>query len=233
MTLPELLKQIFPTGNNVAIANNVVYGEGTTASGKVAIIGTCNNPAIGIEEILLLSQRFLDVMRNNPGRPILMLVDNRGQKMARSDELLGLNQYIAHLVQVQDQARRQGHQVMALVYGNSIAGGFIAFGLCAGQTYALPASNTSVMILPAIARVTKLPLEYLEKLSQTIPVFAPGVKNFHRTGGLHEIWDGDLNACLEKALQEDQRTDRRAELGAQRGGRSLAFDLVRKIANEP
>jgi len=232
MKLPELLKRIFPDGNKAIIDNNIVYGEGTTASGTVEIIGTCNHAAIGIREILLLSGRFLNVMQKNPGRPILMLVDNNGQKMALEDELLGLNQYIAHLVKLQDQARRRGHKVIALVFGNSIAGGFIAFGLCAGETYALPDSNTSVMILPAIARITKLPLEYLKELSKTIPVFAPGVKNFYQTGGLRGIWDGNMNACLEKALKEDQNMDQRAELGRLRGGRPLAFDVARKIVNE-
>jgi malonate decarboxylase gamma subunit len=232
MTLLELLKQIFPDGNKVVIDDNIVHGEGLTASGTVEIIGTCNNTTIGIREILSLSKRFINVMQKNPGRPILMLVDNNGQKMALEDELLGLNQYIGHLVKLQDLARRQGHKVIALVYGNSIAGGFVAFGLCAGHTYALADSNTSVMSLPAISRVTKLPLEYLEELSRTVPVFAPGVKNFFQTGGLEGIWEGDLNACLEKALKEDQSTDRRAELGAQRGGRPMAFDVARKIAND-
>ena len=115
MTLQEILKQIFPDGNKVVVDNNIVYGEGATASGTVEIIGTCNNASIGINESLLLSRRFLNVMRKNPGRPILLLVDNNGQKMAREDELLGLNQYIAHLVKVQDLARRQGHKVIALV----------------------------------------------------------------------------------------------------------------------
>lgn len=232
MTLQELLKNLFPDGNKVVVERNIVYGEGATASGTVEIIGTCNNTVIGIREILLLSKRFINVMTKNPGRPILMLVDNNGQKMALEDELLGLNQYIAHLVKLQDQARRQGHKVIALVYGNSIAGGFIAFGLCAGQTYALPDSNTSVMILPAISRVTKLPLEYLEELSKTVPVFAPGVRNFLQTGGLQGIWEGDLSSCLLKALKEDQSFDKRAELGAQRGGRPMAFDVFWKILNE-
>lgn len=232
MILQELLKKLFPDGNKVVVDNNIVYGEGATASGTVEIIGTCNNTVIGIREILLLSKRFINVMTKNPGRPILMLVDNSGQKMDLEGELLGLNQYIAHLVKLQDQARRQGHKVIALVYGNSIAGGFIAFGLCAGKTYALPDSNTSVMILPAISRITKLPLEYLEKLSKTIPVFAPGVKNFLQTGGLQGIWEGDLNTCLENALKEDQVLDNRAELGMKRRGRPTAFHISGKIVNE-
>jgi malonate decarboxylase gamma subunit len=232
MTLQELLKRIFPDGNKIVIDKNIVYGTGASASGAVEIIGTCNNASIGIGEILLLSKRFINVMQKNPGRPILMLVDNSGQKMALEDELLGLNQYIAHLVKLQDLARRQGHKVISLVYGNSIAGGFIAFGLCAGDTYALPDSNTSVMSLPAVARVTKMPLEYLEELSKTVPVFAPGVKNFYQAGGLQGIWEGDLSVCLEKALKEDQGFDKRAELGARRLGRPMAFDVSWKIVNE-
>jgi len=232
MTPQELLAQICPAGNNIVINNDIFYGEGTTASGTLEIIGTCNNATIGIREILLLSRRFLHVMQNFPGRPILMLVDNNGQKMALEDELLGLNQYIAHLVLLQDLARRLGHKVMALIYGNSIAGGFIAFGLCAEQTYALPGSHTSVMTLPAIARVTKLPLEYLEELAKTIPVFAPGVNNFYQTGGLQGIWEGNLNACLEKALKEKRLADQRAELGARRGGQPMALDVARHVMHE-
>lgn len=229
MTPQALLTELFPAGHEVAIENNVMFGKGSTVSGAVSVIGVCNNTAIGIAEILALSRHFLRVMQETPGQPILMLVDNSGQKMTLEDELLGLNQYIAHLVKLQDLARQSGHKVIALVYGNSIAGGFIAFGLCAGQTYALPQSNTSVMTLPAISRVTKLPLEYLEELAKTVPVFAPGVDNFYQTGGLQGIWTGDLNTCLEQALETDQAVDCRAELGEKRGGRKMAHDIMRQI----
>lgn len=231
MTLQDTLSKLFPAGQHIESDGNVFSGEGQTAAGTVAIIGTDNNTTVGIKEILQLSRCFIRIMQENPGRPILMLVDNNGQKMALEDELLGLNQYIAHLIKLQDQARRRGHKVIALVYGNSIAGGFIAFGLCAGHTYALSDANTSVMALPAVARVTKLPLEYLEKLSLTVPVFAPGVNNFYQTGGLESIWSGDLNSCLEQALTADQSNDRRAGLGEQRGGRKLAIEVMRKVVN--
>lgn len=232
MTVSEVLNKIFPLGNTVEIENNIVSGEGRTATGIVEIIGTCNNTVIGVNELLALSEKFIKVMRENPGRPILMMVDNNGQKMALKDELLGLNQYIAHLVKLQDTARRNSHKVIALVYGNSIAGGFIAFGLCAGHTYALEDSNTSVMALPAVARVTKLPLEYLEELSKTVAVFAPGVKNFYLTGGLQNVWREDLNKCLENALKEDQDSDARSLIGMERGGRCAAYNITKKIADE-
>ena len=231
MKAQEVLSRIFPEGYEIQSSGAVFSGTGKTTSGPVAVIGTEGHPVLGISVLLKLSEVMLQVLRETPRRPILLLVDNDGQKMALEDELLGLNQYIAHLVKVQDMARRKGHPVIALVYGNSCAGGFIGFGLCAGHTYALPDSNTSVMILPAIARVTKLPLEYLEELSKTVAVFAPGVQNFERTGGVESVWDGDLNQCLEQALQKDQSADQRAELGAQRGGRPLSATVINRILN--
>lgn len=228
LTPDALLAQLFPAGCEVTNEEHILYGEGRTAAGPVAVIGTADT-AIGVAEVLTLSRHFLEVIENHPGRPIVMLVDNSGQKMALTDELLGLNQYIAHLVQLQDLARRRGHAVVALVYGNSIAGGFIAFGLGAGHTYALPDAETSVMKLPAIARVTKLPPAYLEELSRSVAVFAPGVENFHRTGGLEAVWREDLPACLEAALRLDQGADRRAETGRERGGRPLAAEVRRRV----
>ena len=229
MTPRELLAGLFPAGCKWSVENNVLAGEGVTGSGAVGVIGACGNATLGAAEILRLSRHFLQIMREHPGRPILMLIDIGGQRMALGEELLGLHQYIAHLVKLQDLARRLGHKVIALVYGNAVAGGFVAFGLCAGQTYALPGGNTSVMALSAISRVTKLPVEYLDELGKTVPVFAPGVDNFFRAGGLHGIWTGDLNARLEQALKMDERGDCRAALGAQRGGRMLALEVARRI----
>jgi len=170
----ELLERLFPLGSEVVADGRLVSGEGRTASGPVAIAGTRGGPTLGARELLFLSGRFLAVMRETPGRPILMLVDNRGQTMALEEELIGLGEYVAHCVKAQDLARRRGHRVIALVHGNSVAGGFIAFGLCAGRTYALPDAETSVMALPAVARVTKMPLERLEELARRSPSSPPG-----------------------------------------------------------
>jgi len=230
MNINEVLDKLFPSGHSVEVKEHIVYGEAQTASGKISVIGT-NETYIGIEEILKLGDCFSEVMKKHPGRPILMLVDNNGQRMALKEELLGLSQYIANLVKFQDCARRAGHKLISLVYGNSIAGGFIAFGLCAGRTYALKGANTSVMNLPAIARVTKLKLEYLEELSKSVPVFAPGCENFHKMGGIQEIWEDNLPACLEKALAEDDSEDNRTELGMKRGGRVMAKKIIESIIN--
>ncbi len=226
MNLEAVLSALFPAGYQTQVDGLVSAGEGQTARGTIAWIGTREPIALGIDEALALSGAWLRVLRQSPGRPILMLVDNRGQKMALNDELRGLNQYLAHLANLQDLAMRRGHAVLALVHGNSMAGAFIAWGLCAGRVYALPDSQTSVMALPAMARVTKLPLERLEDLSRQIPVFAPGVANFMKTGGLHGLWEGNLSQCLDQALADYDSADNRAQLGKQRGGRLLAAEIM-------
>ena len=50
----------------------------------------------------------LDVVRDHPSRPILLLVDTQGQRLSHRDELLGINGYMAHLAKCLDLARRQG-----------------------------------------------------------------------------------------------------------------------------
>ena len=226
MNLEPVLKSLFPAGYRTQVDGLVAAGEGQAASGSVAWIGSREPIALGIDDALALSDAWLRVLRETPGRPILMLVDNRGQKMGLEEERLGLHDYLAHLVKLQDLAMRRGHKVLALVHGESMAGAFIAWGLCAGRVYALADSHTSVMALPAMARVTKLPLERLEALSRQIPVFAPGVDNFMRTGGLHGLWEGDLSRCLEQALAGYADDDNRAQLGKQRGGRLMAAEIM-------
>lgn len=231
MKTKQVLEQIFPAGYNIEREGSVFSGIGETASGTVAIIGSSDHTVIGVQEALLLSRYLLKVIKETPKRPILLMVDNNGQKMALFDELLGLNQYLAFLAKLQDYAMRSGHQVIALVYGNSSAGAFIGFGLSAGHTYALPDADTYVMSLPAIARVTKLPLNYLKDLSTKIAVFAPGIQNFYLSGGLQEIWNGDLNLCLEKALTKEQKQDLRAKTGAARKGRPVAEKIIERVIN--
>ncbi len=118
-----------------------------------------------------------------------MLVDTAGQRLARRDELLGINGYFAHLAQTLDLARRRGARLITLVYGESVSGGFLSFGLMADQIHALPDAQVRVMDLRAMARVTKQPLEKLQALSQSSPVFAPGVANYVAMGAVDSLWE--------------------------------------------
>ncbi|CAJ0592289.1 unnamed protein product [Cylicocyclus nassatus] len=66
----------------------------------------------------------------------------------------------------------------------------------ADHIHALPDAQVRVMDLRAMARVTKQPLEKLQALSQSSPVFAPGVENYVAMGAVDSIWSGDLAAHL-------------------------------------
>ncbi|WP_312785603.1 biotin-independent malonate decarboxylase subunit gamma, partial [Stenotrophomonas indicatrix] len=167
----------------------------------------------------------------HPQRPIVMLVDTAGQRLARRDELLGINGYFAHLAQTLDLARRRGARLVTLVYGESVSGGFLSFGLMADLIHALPDAQVRVMDLRAMARVTKQPLEKLQALSLTSPVFAPGVENYVAMGAVQSLWDGDLAHHLLEALRAAVDGDHRAALGAERGGRTLAAQVAIAVSH--
>jgi malonate decarboxylase gamma subunit len=230
--IDKLLKEFFPEGFEIEKSDSIITGMGKLNGHKIALIGTFDNAFIGAKETLVLSGKLMEIIKNEPGCPILMLVDNNGQTMSLQEELLGLPQYIGHLLSVQDFARRNGHKIISVVYGNAIAGGFIAFGMGApSRIYATESATPSVMNLPAISRVTKLPLEELEELAKTVPVFAPGHDNFFKMGGLHEIWSDDLSGKLQEAFDNYSEDDNRAELAMNRGGRNEAFNVINEVIN--
>ncbi|MDH2327688.1 biotin-independent malonate decarboxylase subunit gamma [Cereibacter sp. SYSU M97828] len=218
MKIHDLLPQLFPHGHDIAFDGEYFAGS----AGDVSVIGTCDRAAIGAALSHRMAGEVLRICRDHPGRPILLLVDTLGQKMSRRDETICLNAYIAHLAKCLDHARGRGHKTIGLVYGEAVSAGFLSSSMLADACYALPEAEVKVMNLPAMSRVTKIPLERLEELSRTSAVFAPGVANYIAMGAVRGIWEGDLAACLKAALAEDPGPDTRRALGEQRGGRTLA-----------
>lgn len=229
----SLCGELFPAGHDVRVEGERVVGTGRTKKGEVAIVGTHGHAAIGAELAYALAGDVLAVMESHPGRPILMLVDTQGQNLSRRDEMLGNPGYLAHLAQCFEVARRRGHQILALVYGEAVSGGFLALGMTADDAYALPEAQVRVMALPAMARITQLPVERLEELCRTSPIFGPGVDNYEKLGCLEKVWRGNLSAALEAALDAPSHPDRRRALGAERGGRLAAHDVVERLLREP
>src|SRR3954454_13079957 len=232
MDAKTLLDRLFPSGCDVAFDGIYFSGTGRCAGTDVAVIGTVDNTPIGIELAYRMAGAVLDVVRNHSGRPILLLVDTQGQRLSHRDELLGINGYMAHLAKCLDLARRQEHRVLGLVYSQAVSGGFLASSMLADTCYALPEAEIRVMNLPAMARVTKIPLERLQELSKTSAVFAPGVENYHRMGAIRALWDGDLSAHLEAALTEPEEGDRRRQDGEARGGRTLARAVADRVRRD-
>ena len=232
MDMKSLLNRLFPEGHEVAIDDVYFDGTGRVYGAEVAVIGTVDNTPIGIELAFSMAGAVLEELRPHPGRPILLLVDTQGQRLSHRDELLGINGYMAHLAKCIDLARRNGHRVLGLVYGQAVSGGFLATSLLADRCYALPDAEIRVMNLPAMARVTKIPLERLTELSASSPVFAPGVENYRRMGAIAGLWDGDLASCLAEALAVPVDSDSRREWGEERGGRQLARKVADRVRRD-
>jgi malonate decarboxylase gamma subunit len=229
MKLQDVLTQLFPSGCNTVTKGWLVSGEAILAEKTVSIIGTTDHTFIGVREIVALSEKFLDVTEQFPGRPIIMLVDNNGQRMALDEELLALPEYVAHLLKVEQAARLSGCKLIAIVYGNTVAGGFIGFGMGADRVVSVPGGEASVMKLEAISRVTKMPLEKLKDLAAKVSVFAPGCENFFKMGGLYEMWTDNFPAQLQRLISSDVSQDLRAQLGRERGGRESAHSVVNEV----
>ncbi len=232
MDIRTLLERLFPAGHSVAFEETYFHGSGTCRGAAVAVLGTSEEVEIGVELALAMARDVLDVIKTSPRRPILLLVATTGQRLSRRDEMLGINAYLAHLAKTIDLAKRMGHPVVSLVWSRAVSGGFLATGLLADLCFALPEAEIGVMNLPAMSRITKIPLERLEALSATSPVFAPGVANYLRMGAIEAIWEGDLEANLDEALRMPSTRERRRVLGDSRGGRQLARSVAERVRSD-
>ena len=224
-----LATTLFGEGHGIAADGDFLHGSVSFDGAPLTVLGTTHHAPIGVRLALAQARVVLDTVAQHPGRPILLLIDTQGQQLRRRDELLGINRAMAHLGLAIDLARRHGHRVLGLVYDQALSGGFITSGLIADACDALPGAEIRVMRIPAMARVTKLPEALLTRLSESNPVFAPGVDNYVAMGGVRRLWQGDLRACLREALAEAPVHDRRAQDGAARGGRLLAAAIAQRV----
>jgi len=229
MDWTALAATLFGPNHGIVADGDFLAGRAEFDGATLAVIGTTHHAPIGVQLALAQARVVLDTVASHPGRPILLLIDTQGQQLRQRDELLGIHRAMAHLGTALDFARRRGHRVLGLVYDQALSGGFITSGLMADACDALPEAEIRVMRIPAMARVTKLPEALLTALSESNPVFAPGVANYVAMGGVRALWRGDLRAALREALASLPDTDRRAQDGAERGGRALAAAVARRV----
>src|SRR3984885_6225808 len=236
MTLDEILKSLFPAGHDVKTsAAGMITGTAQRKGGaSIAVIGVANGVALGTAGVLPLANEVLDVVAKGGNTPILVLVDTRGQLMARRDEMRGLNEYLAHLAKCLLLASQQGHRTIGLEYGKAAAGAFLATALATDFLIGLPGAEPVVMDLPSVSRVTKLPMDKLKELAKATPVFAPGLDHLAQMGAVAEIWDlrKPLDEQLEEALKKASPVDTRDELGATRKGRPMAAKVANRVIAE-
>jgi len=237
MTLDDVLGSLFPAGHTVQRGpHHTVHGTGRLGDkGDVALIGVVDGEMVGADASLLLAEQVLSIIQKDDHTPILVLIDAGIQMLTRRDELLGMNEYFAHLIKTLALAARRGHRTIALLYGPAAGGVFIAAGLATQLLAALPGGVPSVMDLPSIARVTKLPLARLTEMAKSTPIFAPGPDPWFLMGGITEKWDAETSLAdqLANALGKDiEPSDRRDDIGLERKGRLLAAEIARRVAKE-
>ncbi|MCJ2051566.1 biotin-independent malonate decarboxylase subunit gamma [Methylobacterium sp. J-070] len=234
MTLAEILASLFPSGHAVAVQDGLVTGSGPFEGGTMHVVGIDGDTPLGVEGAATLSRAVLDAVRTGDRAPILVAVDSDSQRMSRRDELLGLNECLAHLAKTLLLADRSGHPTIGLIYGHSAAGAFIATALATRVLVALPGAEPSVMDLPSVARVTKLPLDKLQEMAKTTPVFAPGLDNMVATGAVHVVLDParPLAGQIRDVIDGMQPGDVRDRLGAERGGRPVARAVAAAVIDQ-
>ena len=234
MTLDEVLAALFPSGHTVKSGpSGTVHGTAKVeGQGEVTVVGIASGMPLGVDGAILLAGHVLAAVEAGRRAPIVVLVDTASQNMARRDELLGLNEYLAHLVKSLTLAAMLGHRTVSVLFGHAAAGAFIATALSSQSLVALPGAAPSVMDLPSISRVTKLPLEQLNELAKSTPIFAPGVAPLFAIGAVTETWAADqpFAPSLAALVQQPAATaDPRDRIGLERKGRLLAQKIAERV----
>ena len=233
MTLDEVLKGLFPDGHSVERRGNVLTGNGPLAGGgEITVIGIVDGAPLSPDDVVPLAAHVLDAIDAGGDKPILVLVDTQGQLMARHAEMVGLNEYCAHLAKCLLLASGEGHRTVGFEYGKAVAGAFLATALATDVLVGIEGASPAVMDLPSIARVTKLPLKKLEEMAKTTSVFAPGLDHLFETGAMATIWDAGkpLDAQLAETLKHAKSEDERGALGKERGGRKMSAEIADRVA---
>lgn len=224
-----LCSRIFPMGYKITIDRDLVFGEATLSNGPVAIVGTVNQAAIGVDLAFSIASKVLEIIEIYPQKPIVILVDTQGQKLSKRDELLGNAGYLSHLSKCFELARLNGHRIISVIYDEAVSGGYLALGLIADQSFAVSEAQIRVMALPAMSRITQIPIDRLQELCNSSPIFGPGAKNYIALGAIEDVSDVNLSAELENAIVNYRTDDIRAKLGFERGGRNLAYTVIKSV----
>jgi malonate decarboxylase gamma subunit len=237
MTLDDVLTSLFPSGHRVERGpSGTLHGTAKVEGySKVTVVGIVGGTPLGVDAAIPLAGHVLTAVEAGDGAPIVVLLDTASQNMARRDELLGLNEYLAHLAKSLALAAALGHRTVSVLFGGAAAGALIATALSSQSLVALPRAKPSVMDLPSISRVTKLPLEQLQELAKATPIFAPGVEPLFAIGAVRQTWAADRHLAPRLSDLLRQRvavSDLRDQIGLERKGRLLAQKIAERVAAE-
>jgi malonate decarboxylase gamma subunit len=237
MTLDDVLTSLF--GCNYQVRRGpagTLHGTATVhGHGVATVVGIVDATPLSVDGASLLAGHVLSAVGAGSRAPIIVLVDTSSQSMTRRDELLGLNEYLAHLYKSFALASAQGHRTVSVLFGHASAGALIAVALSTQSLVVLPGATPSVMDLRSMSRVTKLPLHQLEDLAGMTAIFAPGVDSLFKIGAVTEIWATDQPFAPRLAAllaQPASTSDLRSCMGLDRKGRLVAKEIAERVAVE-
>lgn len=209
---------------------------------------------IGMEEAYKMAEAVYLTIQEDKDKPleekrrILLIVDTPGNGPGKLEEIFGMNKATASYQLALAEARKAGHPSVAIVIGRAISGAFLCHGLQADIVLSLTKEyNTMVHVMPvtSISRITKIPLERLQELSASNPVFASGAEFVYNLGGINGLIDHEekmRDAVLEafeytekmKKNGEEEKLGPlgRAYLGIERGGRKKMREVMDKVEEE-
>ncbi|MCC7572678.1 MAG: biotin-independent malonate decarboxylase subunit gamma [Candidatus Methanofastidiosum sp.] len=209
---------------------------------------------LGMEEAYKFSQAMyatIDADKDRPKdkkRPIILLIDTPGNSPGKIEEIVGMTKGTASYQFAIEDARLAGHPVIGMIIGRAVSGGFLCHGLLSDRILALPKEyGTIVHVMPttSIAVITKIPLERLNELVKTNPVFASGAEFFYDLGGIDDMVKKpeDMRSSIIKTVKEVRELRKqgkedqlgiwhRGEVGAERGGRKKRMEAIKKMQEE-
>ncbi len=119
----DILEQLFPDGHDVRVEEGILAGTAPLRGATATVIGVAEGTPPGVEGALRLAGAVLEAVERGDSAPIQVVIDSGSQRMRRRDELLGLNEYLAHLAKALRMAEARGHPTVGILHGHSAAGG--------------------------------------------------------------------------------------------------------------
>ncbi|MHC1605199.1 MAG: biotin-independent malonate decarboxylase subunit gamma [Candidatus Methanofastidiosia archaeon] len=212
------------------------------------------NGIVGMEEAYKFSLGIyatIETEKDKPfeeKRPIVLLIDAPGNSPGKIEEIVGMTKATASYQFAIEDARAAGHPVIGMIVGRAVSGAFLCHGLLSDRILSLTKEHgTIVHVMPttSISVITKIPLERLNELVKTNPVFASGAEFFYKLGGINEMVEKpeDMRKAiirnitevreLRKQGKEDQLGIwHRGVLGAERSGRKKRVEAMQKMQEE-
>ncbi len=208
---------------------------------------------VGLLEAWTLAKLVGDVVAADEGRvrrPIVAVVDVRGQAYGRLEELLGIHQACAAAVDAYASARLAGHPLIALLVGRAMSGAFLAHGYQANRILALedPGVLVHAMGKQAAARVTRRSVAELEELGNTVLPMSYDIRNLSRLGLVHRLISGidpgvpsaadvarvatELAVAVAEVRAGGGGLDLRLENDAARKTRAASLEVRRRMAEQ-